>query len=67
MLSITENVNFDSSLTAGLNIILLTDFVEVERIFSGYGAVKSGLQVRGPVVVKYIFSTCIFLTHPGYT
>lgn len=67
MLSITGTVNFDSSFTAGINIILLTDFVEVERIFSGYGAVESGFQVRGPVVVKYIFSTCVLLTHPGYT
>lgn len=67
MLSITRNVNFDSSLTEGINIILLTDFVEVEWIFSGYGAVESGLQVRGPVVVKYIFSTCVLLTHPSYT
>jgi len=52
---------------ADINIIILTDFVEVERIFSGYGAIESGLQVCGPVVVKYIFSTCVLLTHPSYT
>lgn len=49
-----------------LSITLLTDFVEVKRIFSRYGTVKSSLQVRGPVVVEYIFATSVFLAHPGH-
>lgn len=46
--------------------IILTDFVEVKRIFSWYGTVEPGLQVRGPVVAKYALATRVLLAHPGH-
>lgn len=42
---------------------LLTDLVEVERILSGYGTVKPGFQVRGPVVVEYVFAASVLFAH----
>lgn len=45
---------------------MLTDFVEIERILSGYGTVESGLQVRGPVVVEYVLAARVLLAHPGH-
>lgn len=42
---------------------VLTNLVEVERIFSGYGTVEPSLQVRGPIVVEYVFATRVFLAY----
>lgn len=50
----------------GYNNTLLTDFVEVERVFSGYGTVEPGLEVRGPVVTKYALATRVLLAHSGH-
>lgn len=44
---------------------VLTDLVEVERIFAGYGTVEPSFQVRGPVVVEYVFAARVLLAHPG--
>lgn len=46
--------------------LILTDFVEVERVFSWYGTVEPGLEVGGPVVAEYALAACVLLANSGH-
>lgn len=45
---------------------VLTDLVEVERVFAGYGTVEPSFQVRGPIVVENVLAAGVLFAHPGH-
>lgn len=46
---------------------VLTDFVEVERVFAGYGTVEPSFQVSGPVVVENVLASRVLFAHSGHS
>lgn len=46
--------------------MVLTDFVEVERIFAGYGTVEPSFQVSGPIVVEDVLAARVLFAHSGH-
>lgn len=44
------------------NIFLLTNFIEVERKFSGNWAIQSSLKISDPILSQYISSASVLFT-----
>lgn len=47
--------------------LILTYLVEIKRKLAGYRAVQPGLEVRGPILREYIFTTSVPLANSRHT